>query len=864
MFKYDAFLSYSSTNKSIVNALAKRLKQDGVRVWLDAWFIQPGDPIYWKIQEGLENSHTLLMCMSPAYFGSDWATLENQTRLFRDPMNKKRRLIPLLIEDCTPPDIIAQFAYIDWRKRTVKAYKKILDSLRTYLQVDICATSDVFQDMEKVSTIINELKEPLGKFTVHVDVRCWELKGSDLNTQYRVFAEIADSDLVIFLLYNQLDPLIMENLDTTVKNFSEKGYPKMKFWFKYVPKELEANMKEEYNRLLDFKENTLSKYSLMDYTYKNEDYLAISSPDNNERILQHLAYQELFHTLLESGTINQGKTRKYHSGVMTRDMIINYWKLRAKRPGVAAVMSDRYKEDVLEQASKDLVNFVLEKTREYIEDKSVIEFGSGIGRFTLPISKIAKSLTAVDMCPEMAEIAKKRLGDSWDQIQYIPSFVEDLENLDRTYDCSFSCLLFIHILDKNNLRHAIDNVKASSNIAIICEHTDKQMQNEVSNITRIWPSSLYEKFFGNDFKKIRSFNYNHLGDNLELMIFQRKTLLKESQLSRIPERTQYRDKESIPEEWNKWYNLFRFSNVVIPYQSFFGPNEKQTYEFTLDQLIISQNEDMYNYPGTINDEEEILKKVIKSTLQESDYLPRDETKARVDKIKVCKTDPFNDQSIKMYIQFKQVTYYQYLVVREKLKDVSDNFRKNYTANQLSLNTIDNLKTTNIGGCGVFILTQDNYIILSSREKVAEYPEVIGYSASGSISWNSPKDLTPEANPFLTVVRKTKEEIGVQLNEKDLLLFAVGTDIKHFYIQFSFYIKVEDTADKIIEKWKSAFSKSEQQPFPVPLNPEALSKIIVSYSMEPAAAATLIQLSCKLFGHENFEQCMKKLYSFNIK
>lgn len=63
MFEYDVFLSYSSKDKSSVHPLAERLKQDGLRVWLDEWEIKPGDSIPLKIQHGLEKSHTLLMCM---------------------------------------------------------------------------------------------------------------------------------------------------------------------------------------------------------------------------------------------------------------------------------------------------------------------------------------------------------------------------------------------------------------------------------------------------------------------------------------------------------------------------------------------------------------------------------------------------------------------------------------------------------------------------------------------------------------------------------------------------------------------------------------------------------------------------------
>jgi WD40 repeat protein len=129
-FEYDVFLSYSTKDKQIVHALAERLKQDGLRVWLDAWVIQPGDSIPLKIQRGLEQSRTLLMCMSPDYFASDWGKLEHHTLLFRDPTNAQRRFIPILIEDCKPPDIIAQFARIDWQTLSEEAYARLLTACR--------------------------------------------------------------------------------------------------------------------------------------------------------------------------------------------------------------------------------------------------------------------------------------------------------------------------------------------------------------------------------------------------------------------------------------------------------------------------------------------------------------------------------------------------------------------------------------------------------------------------------------------------------------------------------------------------------------------------------------------------------------
>ena len=81
-FAYDVFLSHSSKDKAVVRPLAERLRKDGVKVWLDEWEIRVGDSVPAKIEEGLERSRVLVLCMSANAFGSDWAQLEAGTFCF--------------------------------------------------------------------------------------------------------------------------------------------------------------------------------------------------------------------------------------------------------------------------------------------------------------------------------------------------------------------------------------------------------------------------------------------------------------------------------------------------------------------------------------------------------------------------------------------------------------------------------------------------------------------------------------------------------------------------------------------------------------------------------------------------------------
>ena len=128
-FDFDVFLSHSSKDRVVVRSIAQKLQDDGLRVWLDAWQIKPGDSIPAKIEDGLEHSRVLILCMSANAFGSDWAHLEAGTFRFRDPLNKERRFIPLRLDNAPIKGSLAQFLYVNWHpKERKRAYAKLLEA----------------------------------------------------------------------------------------------------------------------------------------------------------------------------------------------------------------------------------------------------------------------------------------------------------------------------------------------------------------------------------------------------------------------------------------------------------------------------------------------------------------------------------------------------------------------------------------------------------------------------------------------------------------------------------------------------------------------------------------------------------------
>jgi hypothetical protein len=78
------------------------------------------------VDEGLERSRVLLLCLSPNALASDWVALERSTAIHRDPANADRRFIPLLLADCDLPDTLRRYKYVDFREEAEAAFGELL------------------------------------------------------------------------------------------------------------------------------------------------------------------------------------------------------------------------------------------------------------------------------------------------------------------------------------------------------------------------------------------------------------------------------------------------------------------------------------------------------------------------------------------------------------------------------------------------------------------------------------------------------------------------------------------------------------------------------------------------------------------
>lgn len=73
----DIFISHSSKDKvSLVRNFARQLRALGLDVWVDEEVILCGDNILNEIKKGIENSACIALILTPAFFESNWTSLE--------------------------------------------------------------------------------------------------------------------------------------------------------------------------------------------------------------------------------------------------------------------------------------------------------------------------------------------------------------------------------------------------------------------------------------------------------------------------------------------------------------------------------------------------------------------------------------------------------------------------------------------------------------------------------------------------------------------------------------------------------------------------------------------------------------------
>lgn len=118
------FLSYSHQDSAVAHLLATKLKEAGMKVWLDADQIGAGDNILEKIEQAINESDTFVMLLSEAI-------RENPNLNFELGLatGLAKKIIPVLVGNATLPENLQKWRYIDLTKESEKGVSELLSAV---------------------------------------------------------------------------------------------------------------------------------------------------------------------------------------------------------------------------------------------------------------------------------------------------------------------------------------------------------------------------------------------------------------------------------------------------------------------------------------------------------------------------------------------------------------------------------------------------------------------------------------------------------------------------------------------------------------------------------------------------------------
>jgi tetratricopeptide (TPR) repeat protein len=109
----DFFVSYTQADRAWAEWIAEELERAGYRVLLQAWDAVPGTNWVEMMQAGVRDAARMIAVLSEAYLESAYANAEWQATWATDPDGRERKLLPVRVEDCDRPGLLAGVVSFD-------------------------------------------------------------------------------------------------------------------------------------------------------------------------------------------------------------------------------------------------------------------------------------------------------------------------------------------------------------------------------------------------------------------------------------------------------------------------------------------------------------------------------------------------------------------------------------------------------------------------------------------------------------------------------------------------------------------------------------------------------------------------------
>lgn len=132
---YDVFISYSSKNKTVVDALCHFLEEKKIRCWMAPRDILPGQNYAEAIAQAMSKVKIFILVYSNSSLSSQW--VQSETNL---AVSKKKIIIPFRLEDCSFEGTAMELYlndrhWIDAIPDPAKAFGNVAEAIFSFLRI---------------------------------------------------------------------------------------------------------------------------------------------------------------------------------------------------------------------------------------------------------------------------------------------------------------------------------------------------------------------------------------------------------------------------------------------------------------------------------------------------------------------------------------------------------------------------------------------------------------------------------------------------------------------------------------------------------------------------------------------------------
>lgn len=141
------FLSHSSKDKFFVRELAERLREYGVKVWLDEAEIKIGESLTEKIGRAIDEMDYVGVILSSNSINSEWVQRELQVAIQKELSKKKVVILPILLEHVEIPPFLRDKLYADFT--SPKQYESTFPKILSAMGINIEENKQIIEHMDK-------------------------------------------------------------------------------------------------------------------------------------------------------------------------------------------------------------------------------------------------------------------------------------------------------------------------------------------------------------------------------------------------------------------------------------------------------------------------------------------------------------------------------------------------------------------------------------------------------------------------------------------------------------------------------------------------------------------------------------------